>query len=164
MQEFLRLGATVVACSRTQADLTELEAAHAGVTTLVADVSQYGDLERLVAEVSARFGKLDVLVNNVGTNLRKFSQDYEQSEYERLCRTNQDSAFHLSRLCFPLLKESRGCVVNISSISGETSDNTGCVYAMNKVDTPCSINAHRVVHAWCCASSANASTHHQTLT
>jgi Tropinone reductase 1 len=93
-------------------------------------------------------GHLDILVNNVGTNLRKASEDYTDDEYAWLMRTNQDSAFHLSRACLPYLTaassvdgtgdghgEGRsvgGCVVNVGSISGQTVDNTGCPYHMAK--------------------------------
>ena len=43
---------------------------------------------------------LDILVNNVGTNLRKPSTEYTEEEYDALQATNQGSAFHLSAACF----------------------------------------------------------------
>eukprot|EP00747_Dinoflagellata_sp_TGD_P110921 gnl/TRDRNA2_/TRDRNA2_171094_c1_seq3.p1 gnl/TRDRNA2_/TRDRNA2_171094_c1~~gnl/TRDRNA2_/TRDRNA2_171094_c1_seq3.p1 ORF type:complete len:207 (+),score=17.14 gnl/TRDRNA2_/TRDRNA2_171094_c1_seq3:357-977(+) len=49
-----------------------------------------------------------------------------------MCATNQGSAFHMCQKFFPVLAQSKGCVVSISSIAGQTSDNTGVVYHMNK--------------------------------
>merc|ERR1719221_2276520 len=67
-------------------------------------------------------------------NLRKASTDFTEEEYDSLCSTNQGAAFHLCQAAFPHLARAggRGCVVNISSVCGHTSDNTGVVYHMNK--------------------------------
>lgn len=128
VEEFVRLGASVVTCARDVAPLAGL----AGVASVAADVSSAeGRHVALQAALDAH-GRLDVLVNNVGTNLRKASTDFTEAEYDQLCATNQGSAFHLCRLVFPHLTRTKGCVVNISSISGQTSDNTGVVYHMNK--------------------------------
>ena len=49
-----------------------------------------------------------------------------------LSATNQGSAFHLSARCISMLKRRKGCIINVSSVSGSTSDSTGVVYHMNK--------------------------------
>lgn len=76
--------------------------------------------------------RLDLLVNNVGTNLRKASVDYSDEDYSWLHETNQASAFHLSRMCFGALARARGSVVCVSSVSGGTIDSTGAPYHMTK--------------------------------
>ncbi len=78
-------------------------------------------------------GKLDILVNNVGTNIRKKSVDFSDEEIDFILDTNLKSAFDLSRKLFPLLEKSGdACVVNISSVAGLTHLKTGAVYGMTK--------------------------------
>jgi tropinone reductase I len=89
---------------------------------------------RSVANAAAGLlGGADILVNNAGTNIRKQALDYTQDEYEFLLRTNMTSAFELSRMLYPSLKESgAGSVVNVVSVAGMVSVGTGVVYAMTK--------------------------------
>eukprot|EP00401_Gymnodinium_catenatum_P018024 CAMPEP_0117501512 /NCGR_PEP_ID=MMETSP0784-20121206/23337_1 /TAXON_ID=39447 /ORGANISM="" /LENGTH=274 /DNA_ID=CAMNT_0005296769 /DNA_START=15 /DNA_END=836 /DNA_ORIENTATION=+ len=133
VEEFLRLGARVVTCARDVAPLSELVAANEGsLRAVTADVSTAEGRKAALDATLETHGRLDVLVNGVGTNSRKASTEFTDAEYDQLCNTNQGSAFHLSRTAFPHLAQSRGCVVNISSICGTTCDNTGVVYHMNK--------------------------------
>ena len=98
-----------------------------------ADVATGAGRSALMAEAERVFPKgLDLLVNNVGTNLRKASTEYTDDEYDMLQATNQASAFHVSRRCHGLLKKVRGCVVSVSSVSGSGNDATGAVYHMTK--------------------------------
>lgn len=138
VEELLRLGAHVATCARDAAHLAALAeglAEGAGALLCVeADVSCQQGRQKALDAVLKRHGRLDILVNNVGTNLRKASTDFSEEEYNSLCATNQGSAFHLCQASFPHLARAggRGCVVNISSVCGHTSDNTGVVYHMNK--------------------------------
>ena len=135
--EMLRLGARVVVAARNRARLDERVAAWtaAGLDAAgeAADLAEAGAGAALVERVEARWGGLDVLVNNVGTNVRKKTADYTAEEYDRLLRTNLTSAFELCRAAYPLLKRSRaGSVVNIASAAALTSVGTGAPYAMTK--------------------------------
>jgi Tropinone reductase 1 len=76
---------------------------------------------------------LDLLVNNVGTNVRKPSIDFTGEEYTRIVETNLTSVWELSRALHPRLKATgRSTIVNIGSVAGGTSVGTGAVYAMTK--------------------------------
>jgi Tropinone reductase 1 len=135
--ELLGFGATVVAVARRLEPLQEAVAAwrQQGLDAhaLAADVSQPEGRQALLEQVQARWGRLDGLVNNVGTNIRKPSVDYTSEEYQRVMQTNLDSAFELSRLLHPLLRAAgAGCIVNVSSVAGLTYVRTGAVYAMTK--------------------------------
>jgi len=136
VEEFLRLNAKVVTCARDIRPLTGLAEATASrpgaLTVVAADVATREGREAAIRAVLDAHGRLDILVNNEGTNLRKAATEFTEAEYDDLCATNQGSAFHLSRAAFRYLARSRGCIVNISSISGTTVDNTGVVYHMNK--------------------------------
>ncbi len=132
VEELLEQGCEVITCARDVRQLDEL-LDHPACTVVAADVSTAAGRASLIGALSRRHGsQLDILVNNVGTNLRKPSVEYTEEEYELLCATNQGAAFHLSRALHPALRARRGCVVNVSSVCGSTSDATGAVYHMNK--------------------------------
>ena len=137
VQEFLSLGAQVFLVARNAEELDqrlqELKAAGYPVEGLAADVSRKEEREKLAAVLEEKFGGLDILVNNVGTNIRKKTADYTDEEYGKVFSTNLTSAFHLSQLFYPLLKRSeQGNIINISSVAGLTHLRTGSVYGMTK--------------------------------
>ena len=103
----------------------------AGVTS---DVSKDESRADLVESVRAHFGgELDVLVNNVGTNIRKKLVDYDHREIEHIFATNLQSAVDLCQRCHPLLKSARSpSVVNVLSVAGLTHIKSGAPYAMTK--------------------------------
>ncbi len=87
----------------------------------------------LVSFIEKEWGQLDILVNNVGTNIRKKLADYSIEDYEVIMQVNLTSAFHLCRSLYPLLKKSvQGNIVNIASISGIIDDASGAPYGMSK--------------------------------
>ncbi|KAK9700089.1 hypothetical protein RND81_08G216500 [Saponaria officinalis] len=85
-------------------------------------------------DVSSVFdGKLNILINNAGTNIRKPTTDFTAEEYAKIMTTNLESAYHLCQLAYPLLKNSgAGSIVFISSVAGVTSLGTGSVYGASK--------------------------------
>jgi Tropinone reductase 1 len=136
-EELCGLGAEVLVVARdpegVERAVAEMRAAGPGVHGLAADVSA-SEGRRAVADEAARvLGGADILVNNAGTNIRKRALDYTEDEYEFLLRTNMTSAFDLSRLLYPALKESgAGSIVNVVSVAGLVSVGTGVIYAMTK--------------------------------
>ena len=102
VEELLAHGCTVITCARDITPLVELSAAQPRCVVICADVSTAEGRSLLLSTVDRQFSaELDILVNNVGTNLRKASIDYTEAEYEALNATNQSSAFHLSRTPHP---------------------------------------------------------------
>ena len=97
------------------------------------DLSKSEDRKSLVKEVEAKWGELNLLINNVGMNIRKKTIEFTAEEYEKILNTNLISAFELSRLFYPLLKKTGNAnVVNLSSVAGLTHLRTGSPYAMTK--------------------------------
>jgi tropinone reductase I len=85
--------------------------------------------------------QLDILVNNVGTNIRKPSVEYTDDDIETIWNTNFHSMFDLTMKCYPLLKRSRttttttstsSTVINIGSVAGVTCMKSGTPYAATK--------------------------------
>src|SRR5512133_808885 len=125
-EEFLSLGADVTIVARTEADVEALlKAWHSrgqGFSGIVADVSKSAGIETIIHAVQRDSNKLDVLVNNAGTNIRKESLRYSREEFEFLIGTNMTPAFELSRQLHPLLKASgSGSIVNVVSVGGITA-------------------------------------------
>jgi Tropinone reductase 1 len=133
VEELLSQGCTVITCARDASAFPDDALANPRCHCIEADVSTEAGRETLLAAISMTFDSgLDILVNNVGTNLRKASVDYTDDEYEMLQATNQASAYHMSRRCHGALKKRKGCVINVSSISGSSNDATGAPYHMTK--------------------------------
>jgi len=135
-KEFIDLGAEVLVVSRNNEDFEKLKSLLKSPEKLIyysADVSKLGDIEKLADFVNTNWGKLDVLVNNVGTNIRKKTIEYSYEDFDKIIHTNLRSAFELSKSLYPLLKKSeQGNIINISSVAGITHLRTGSIYGMTK--------------------------------
>ncbi|KAM0941367.1 putative oxidoreductase [Dioscorea sansibarensis] len=138
VEELAGLGAMVYTCSRKEADLNyrlkEWEALGLRVTGSVCDLASREQRVELMQKVSCVFdGKLNILINNVGTNIRKPTSDYTSEEFSFLMNTNFESAYHLCQLAHPSLKASgAGSIVLISSVAGVVAVSSGTVYAATK--------------------------------
>jgi Tropinone reductase 1 len=87
----------------------------------------------LLQKVKENWGKLDLLVNNVGTNVRKKFVDYTDEEYKQLFETNLFSLTEITRLSYPFLKAAgNASVVNLASVAGSFDVQTGPPYGMTK--------------------------------
>jgi len=136
-QEFLALGAKVMIVARNATDVEEqlqswleqgLEA-----YGIAADVSTEDGRQTIIEQVKQTFGGLDILINNVGINIRKQVLEYTEAEYNFMFQTNLTSVFEMCRLAYPLLKSgTNSSIVNLGSVAGLTSVSTGAPYAMTK--------------------------------
>ncbi|GKU91981.1 hypothetical protein SLEP1_g5777 [Rubroshorea leprosula] len=138
VEELAGLGATVHTCSRNETELNkclkEWEGKGFRVSGSVCDISCGDQREKLMEKVASLFnGKLNILVNNVGTNIRKPTAEYAAEEFSKVMTTNFDSGYHLCQLAYPLLKASGvGNIVFISSVSGLFHVASGSVYSASK--------------------------------
>ncbi len=137
VEELLALGAQVFIAARTAEDvesrLNEWAAQNKPVDGIAADVSSAEGRQQIISECKTSLGALDILLNNVGTNIRKPVNQYTAEEYDFIMRTNLTSTFEMSRLAYPLLKDSGdAAIVNIGSVAGLTHLRTGAPYAMTK--------------------------------
>jgi tropinone reductase I len=150
-EQLLGLGATVLICARTDdAVKTAVETLNLKSATNTSknntSGSGWGEAYGISCDVSTAEGRtklqgavadylgssLDILVNNVGTNKRAKIEESTENDYHNMMRTNIDSCFFLHKMFFPHLKESKGCVVNVSSVAGIRSSGTGSIYAATK--------------------------------
>ncbi|WP_309718378.1 SDR family oxidoreductase [Armatimonas sp.] len=117
--ELRGLGATVLTVARSGADIS-------------ADISEDGAADRVISAACEKLGGLEILVNNVGTNVRKPTLMLSEAEIETVLTTNLTAALGLCKAAQASLAESRGCIVNIGSVAGNVAIGTGVAYAMSK--------------------------------
>ncbi|MBV8886824.1 MAG: SDR family oxidoreductase [Chroococcidiopsidaceae cyanobacterium CP_BM_RX_35] len=134
-EELMSLGAEVAIVARSagevQRRLASWQRQGKQVHGVAADVTKIADRQAIADKVNASLGGLDILVNNVGTNIRKRSLEYTMAEYDSLIQTNLTSVFEMCRLVHPFLSENSS-IVNISSVAGLITVRTGAPYAMTK--------------------------------
>jgi NAD(P)-dependent dehydrogenase (short-subunit alcohol dehydrogenase family) len=96
----------------------EAAAGELGAHGIAADVSREEDCERLVAAHRERFGGLDVLVNSAGIGIGGRVEDLSTKHFDLQLAVNLRGLFLVTKLSLPLLKESKGWIVNLASIAG----------------------------------------------
>ena len=109
----------------------------AGKNTLLVkcDVSDEAGVRGMVSTINEKFGRLDVLINNAGTTASWKPKDLETlslEEWDKVFAVNVRGLFQVTRACVPLLKESKGCVVNTASIVGLRPGPQPLPYAASK--------------------------------
>src|ERR1700685_771864 len=119
-RRFLQEGAFVVVNGRRQHKLHETIAGFDAAKSLVhpGDVSDEEYVKRLVGDTIAKFGQLDVLVNNAGFAIfGPFAQTTTQ-DWRKLMATDLDGVYFGCREALPHLLKTKGSIINLSSVSG----------------------------------------------
>jgi NAD(P)-dependent dehydrogenase (short-subunit alcohol dehydrogenase family) len=98
---------------KVEAAAAELEAA-----AVAANMAEPDDCERVVAEHRDRFGRLDVLVNSAGVGIGGRVEDLPLKSLDLQLDVNLRGLFLVTQAAIPLLRESRGWIVNLASIAG----------------------------------------------
>jgi 2-deoxy-D-gluconate 3-dehydrogenase len=114
-------GAAIAVAGRNQAksEVAAAELAGLGVETAVlgADVTDEASCRKMVADTVARLGRLDILINNAGINIRKPPQELSLAEWRQVLDTNLTSAFTIAHAAYPeMVKAGGGKIINIGSM------------------------------------------------
>ncbi len=126
-------GDAVVATSRNAASVTRQLGAHDRLLPLALDVTDEAAAARAVEAALARFGRIDVLVNNAGFGLLGAVEEATAEEVRRLYDTNVFGLLNVTRAVLPSMRARRsGHVVNISSLGGYQSGPGFGVYCSTK--------------------------------
>ena len=84
---------------------------------IAADVTKKTDCVALIAQAEAQFGRVDILVNNTGTSIRKMPQDFTEDEWHQVLDTNLTSAFLCSQAAYhAMVRAGGGKMINIGSM------------------------------------------------
>lgn len=84
----------------------------------LADVSNPEETDKMAQEILKEFGKLDVLINNAGIIQDRTLAKMTKEEWQRVIDINLTGVFNVSKSCLPLLIQSQGKIVNVSSVVG----------------------------------------------
>jgi NAD(P)-dependent dehydrogenase (short-subunit alcohol dehydrogenase family) len=135
---FAAEGAKVTVAARRQPELqavgTEIQRMSGDVLTRVADVSRRADVDAVVQATLERFGRLDVLVNCAGVNVRNRQlADLDQTGWDRVIAINLTGAFHCMQAVLPRMRQQKGgLIIHVGSISGLWGDFSGAAYQASK--------------------------------
>ncbi|MFQ5863442.1 MAG: SDR family NAD(P)-dependent oxidoreductase [Candidatus Brocadiales bacterium] len=130
-------GADIVTVARGPVKLAEAEKeiADMGVKTLTiaADVTVPGDVDKMVGQALAKFGKIDILVNNVGTYIGKPIVDSTTEDWFNLINTNLTSTYLCCRAVGKhMVERQRGKVVNMAAAIGALGARNSSAYCASK--------------------------------
>lgn len=136
-EAFAKAGATVVTIEKDMDRVSELKGILGSSHIIIhGDVTQSNDVSLAAKTIESAFGKLDILVNNVGDflNIVKRFEDHSDEDIERLYATNLLQIFSTTRAMIPLLRKSanEGSIVSVSSIEGFRGIPINCVYSAFK--------------------------------
>lgn len=120
----VRRGARVALAARTRDALDrrvqELKTLHSEVMGLVCDVTVKTDVQRLVSDTLARWGRIDVLITCAGTARRGSVQRLAEEDWERMMTVNAKGAFLCAQAVLPQMKrQRRGWIINMASYAGK---------------------------------------------
>lgn len=135
-QAFAAAGAKLVLVARDPARLevaaTNLRSSKAEVLPIVADITRDADVERMIAETVARFGRLDCLVNNAGRSSRGTLLGTSLDEYRAQWELNFLALVRCTLAAAPHLVATRGHVINIGSLAAKSASRFIGAYATSK--------------------------------
>jgi meso-butanediol dehydrogenase/(S,S)-butanediol dehydrogenase/diacetyl reductase len=133
---FAQEGAGVLLCDINEKGLAEvcdsIRAAGGRAETRILDVRDSQQCAAAVAEAKNLFGKLDVLGNIAGIALCRNVTDITDAEWQRLVEINLNGVFYMTRAALPLLVETKGCIVNMSSSAGLVGQAYNSAYCATK--------------------------------
>ncbi|WP_165228880.1 SDR family NAD(P)-dependent oxidoreductase [Aquisphaera insulae] len=104
-----------------------------GAIGLSADVARAEEVDRVAKEVLGHFGRIDVLFNNAGINIRRPPQEITAEEWTLVLETNLTSAFLMSKAVYPAMKRAGGGkIVNTGSMTSIFGSSFAAPYATSK--------------------------------
>ncbi len=133
---FAEAGAKVVFAARTEKDIQEnadkAKAMGAQALAVKCDVMDDHQLKALVDKTIQAFDKIDIIVNNVGGSRPNQIAGTSREQFIKAFDFNVATTFSFTRICLPYLKESKGCIINISSAAGRLVQPNFTVYGTLK--------------------------------
>jgi 2-deoxy-D-gluconate 3-dehydrogenase len=109
--------------------------AETGVETMdyIADVADPAQVERVPADVLARFGRIDILINNAGIIVRSAPEAHTLDDWQRVLDVNLTGGFLMSKAVYPAMKRARGGkIINIGSLASTFGSPYAASYAASK--------------------------------
>ncbi len=121
--------------TRGEAALSELKKKSSFVEFYQCDVSRRDEIDKFYEYVKMKYNKVDVLINSAGISILENLDELKYEDWDRSFAVNVDGTMFMCKTFMKLLKESKGVIINISSISGLDSYTSGTrqyIYASTK--------------------------------
>jgi NAD(P)-dependent dehydrogenase (short-subunit alcohol dehydrogenase family) len=133
---FHREGAKVVIVCRDEEAGSKMAlelGAEAGQSIFIkTDMTNSPEIRKMISKTVEIFGKIDILVNNVGYHLSKNALATSEEEWEFIQNTNLRSTFLCSKYAIPYLQKTKGNIINISSMVGLVGQPNAAAYSATK--------------------------------
>jgi NAD(P)-dependent dehydrogenase (short-subunit alcohol dehydrogenase family) len=131
---FAANGAKVVAVGRNERELLQMigETGSGKMKPVLGDVTELSQLDRIVGDTVDAFGRIDVLVNSAGIIKNGTVENTSLDDWDKMMSVNLRSVFVLTKKCVPYLAETRGNVVNVSSVAGTRAFPNVLAYCVSK--------------------------------
>jgi NAD(P)-dependent dehydrogenase (short-subunit alcohol dehydrogenase family) len=130
---FASAGARIAVCGRKETNLMKAREELGEAITVAAHLGKAEAVEQLFQTVQKEFGGLDILVNNMGMNIfTPATAEADIGLWDKIMEGNLKSAFLCCRQAFPLMKQSGGVIINISSIAGHRAAPGMGIYGIAK--------------------------------
>lgn len=111
----------------------ELSALGVKVKGYQSDASDFNAADKLINDVLADFGSLDIVVNNAGITRDGLLMRMTEEQFNDVIRTNLNSVFNITKACQkPMLKQRSGSIINITSVVGVKGNAGQANYAASK--------------------------------
>lgn len=138
VRTFLKNGASVALFGSKEESVTESisklkeESENYQVIGFYPNLASEDEVKETFAKVASEFGHIDILVNNAGMSSSTKIEDYTIEEYDKIADLNMKGVFICSKEIVSYLKETKGNIINISSMVSIYGQPAGCVYPMSK--------------------------------
>ncbi|XP_051893446.1 3-oxoacyl-[acyl-carrier-protein] reductase FabG [Pristis pectinata] len=134
---FAKLGVKLALNGRNMKNLRkvgkECEEAGSYVPLLLpGDLTDEASVNQVIEKTVSCYGQLDVLVNSAGILLLGTIETTTMEQFDHIMNINVRSIYHLTRLAVPHLIQTKGCIVNVSSVNGQRSFPGVVAYCMSK--------------------------------
>ncbi|WP_417473738.1 SDR family NAD(P)-dependent oxidoreductase [Leisingera sp.] len=131
-RQFLAEGRRVAMIDRDAEALMAEASQMEGVLPIVCDVSKPDEVANMIDTCAAKLGRVDALVNNAGVADFGPIEETGFDRWRRVMATNLNGVFLCSQAAIPHLRETRGAIVNIASISGLRASTLRVAYGTSK--------------------------------
>ncbi|HRO42856.1 MAG TPA: SDR family oxidoreductase [Flavipsychrobacter sp.] len=116
--EALKRGGKLALCARNLNKLQEVFSDSENVLCVKADVSKEEDCKSFIETVIAKWGRIDVLINNAGITMRALFEDAELSVIRELMDINFWGTVYCTKYALPYIRQNKGTIIGVSSIAG----------------------------------------------
>lgn len=111
----------------------EIEAIGRRVLPLQMDMMRLDQITRAIDDAAAHFGRLDILVNNAGLSPENLAENVREQDFDATLQVNLKGTFFASQAAGRIMiRQKRGCIINMSSQAGFVALPTESVYCMTK--------------------------------